>query len=116
MILPFEQHEDDALLDVVLISRARLARNISGEPFVNRANREEQIRIRDSIASALRGLPELGLHWFDPETAPSAEGQVLLERHLVSPKFLEPGPHRLAGYREDARLSVMINEEDHLRI
>ena len=54
MILPFEQHEDDGLLDVVLISRARLARNISGEPFVNRANREEQIRIRDGIASALR--------------------------------------------------------------
>ena len=47
MILPFEQHEDDALLDVVLISRARLARNMTGEPFVNRANREDQLRIRD---------------------------------------------------------------------
>ena len=87
---------------MVLISRARLARNISGEPFVNRA---ADIRFAFATApSALRGLPELGLHWFDPETAPSAEVQGA-GAALGQSQVPEPGPHRLAGYREDARVS-----------
>ena len=107
MILPFEQHEDDGLLDVVLISRA-------GWPGISQANPssiEPTVKNRfhrDSIASAFEDFPNL---------TPVADPEPLLRRKdkcCWSGTWSAPSPrarpHRLAGYREDARLSV-----DHQR-
>ncbi len=102
---------------IVLSSRIRLARNLTGHPFTYRANPDERAQIfeqiRDSIRKA-RGMKRARVIRLDRTS--SLDRQFLLERHLISPDLAKArGPRGVAiGNRE--LLSVMINEEDHMRI
>ena len=44
------------------------------------------------------------------------EKQALAERHLISPQMIDGSVHRALLLSQDNRISIMINEEDHLRI
>ncbi len=107
--------------DVVLSTRVRLARNVDGYAFTGRARDGERLRVLVQVREALQVLPGLNdslLVRID-ELGP-ADRALLFERHLVSKELagLEP-QHPLrtgaAVYLSDG-LSVMINEEDHLRL
>lgn len=119
---------EGAHADVVLSSRVRLARNLAGFPFASRADETQRLRIldlsREAIRQSLRGTQAgTGLLWLNVhDTAPS-ERALLVERHLIS-KQLQRG--RAAAIGEDPRgaavslpaerVSIMVNEEDHIRI
>jgi protein arginine kinase len=107
--------------DIVLSTRVRLARNLQGHAFGPRArvNDREAVlkRFRASIprAESLKGgtlleLPEL----------PARTRRILLERRLVTRDLLgdADGPARGTAVHlsDDGPVSVMINEEDHLRV
>ncbi|ACX53028.1 ATP:guanido phosphotransferase [Ammonifex degensii KC4] len=107
--------------DVVVSSRVRLARNLKDFFFPHRlkpAQKEEvlhAVRVaanRPEVASRVGKLELVRLVDLTP-----VERQILVEKHLVSPDFIKGD---LAGrgllLREDEVVSVMINEEDHLRI
>lgn len=112
--------------DVVLSSRVRLARNLSGCHFSLKATRRDRQRTlelcRDRILQA--NLCER-IVWVDLHDAPPIERALLVERHLIS-KQLSRGrsgtspaaddPRAVAISIPDERLSIMVNEEDHLRI
>jgi protein arginine kinase len=97
--------------DVVLSARVRLARNVDGYAFTGRARDGERLRVLAQVRDGLVvRVDELG----------AGERAMLFERHLVSKELagLEPQHPLRSGaavYLSDG-LSVMINEEDHLRL
>ncbi|MBN8643809.1 MAG: protein arginine kinase [Planctomycetes bacterium] len=106
--------------DVVLSSRVRLARNFAGFRFVARCTKEERSQIaRAAKAHALSGevWHAGGVIWIDLNDTPEIERQVLVERHLISQQHAKGSePRGVAISVPDERLSIMVNEEDHLRI
>ena len=103
--------------DIVISSRIRLARNVSGHSFLSRANLKDRSRLEEVIRDRLMG-PEVSteVSYFSLPDLSSVDRQFLVERHLISREHaLGKGPRGVAmSPREN--LSVMINEEDHLRI
>lgn len=103
--------------DMVVSTRVRLARNLHGVPFTHRA-RDEQLHgvllnvTRSALASS--GL-EGGLLLRMDELGP-VERQILVERHLVSHELGDGARPRGIVVGDGERLSLMINEEDHLRL
>ena len=105
--------------DVVLSSRVRLARNLVGLPFPGRADLGQLAEIRQRIDAALADLgTELGqpVDRIALEQLTALQREVLIEKRLISEKFAEVQPHRLAYITRDTRISILINEDDHLRI
>ncbi len=103
--------------DVIVSSRVRLARNIAGHTFMSRASlserREMVEELRQAVDKALSGTPS---QYFDLETMDALDRQVLVERHLVSREHAEAEGPRGVAVALDETVSVMINEEDHLRM
>ncbi len=103
--------------DVVLSSRVRLARNLAAEPFVHRCDdtrcRSITLLIRDAL---LQGDGDEIMSWVDLETATSHDRQLLVERHLISRNHAEATLPRGVAVADDETMSVMVNEEDHVRM
>lgn len=108
--------------DIVISSRIRLARNLSGFPFLTRATDQDRRTIQDSvqqIASELFGpeSPEKGNYYFvDIQPLETLDRQYLLERQLISKELVESEGPRAALIDREERFCIMVNEEDHLRI
>jgi len=102
---------------VVVSSRVRLARNFRGFPFVRRASEAQRREILNLAQVTLNspGVTE-GLEWVDLSRAPERRLRLLVERHLISAQHAEAKIHRAAAISRDESLSIMVNEEDHLRM
>jgi protein arginine kinase len=114
--------------DVIISSRVRLARNVAGHCFMSRASLAEQRELagelQPAVVDAVQAVtkhigPAMGASeatWYDLETIPALDKQLLVERHLISREHAESeGPHGVAVAGGES-LSVMVNEEDHLRM
>lgn len=102
--------------DVVLSSRIRLARNISGFPFIPKANKQEKESIVKKVKELLPhigyGLTCVRLADMDDITRMS-----LVEKHVISPRFaLSKDETSAMLVNEEETISIMINEEEHLKI
>ncbi|MDP6986769.1 MAG: ATP--guanido phosphotransferase [Phycisphaerales bacterium] len=110
---PSPTHDED----VVLSSRARIARNISGMPFVHTASEDQR---REAIARVLPAMESAATveptDWIDLETAPTLRRRLLFEQHLISRQHADAKGPRGVAVAEDRAMSVMVNEEDHVRI
>ncbi len=103
--------------DEILSTRVRLARNIRDARFVARCREEELSDIFQRVGAALRGSTSLkGGMVRAVEELGVLDRQFLLERHLVSHDMAAEARHRGVAVGPDESLSVMVNEEDHLRI
>ncbi|NLE65423.1 MAG: protein arginine kinase [Elusimicrobia bacterium] len=102
---------------IVLSSRVRLARNLTGFPFTNRAQKQDLEAILDLMKQVLPGIDLFkGSTLFRLQDLDTIDRQFLVERHLMSHEHAaNPQGKGLVVSPEEA-LSVMINEEDHLRI
>ena len=100
--------------DVVVSSRARLARNLAGFPFVNQASGDQCREILRLVKSL--DLADSPMQWLDVVELEPPERELLVERHLVSRNFIEADTPRGVLIGDGERLSVMVNEEDHLRM
>jgi protein arginine kinase len=102
---------------IVLSTRIRLARNLSGVPFTHRARDEQLMGVLGNVERAVRSsaafTQPITLHMSDMSTL---ERQVLVERHLVSHELGDGTRPRGIAIAADEKVSVMINEEDHLRL
>ncbi len=102
---------------IAVSSRVRLARNLRGHAFPDWAGEEENVRVWRAIEPVLRALPSMD----SPVSAGNDEmtdfeRQILVERHLASREHARKGRGSGIVMRADERLSVMVNEEDHLRM
>ena len=106
--------------DVVISSRIRLARNLAGFPFVNRANVRQGVDILEAAKGRITSCRHLGegLFWVDMRDSPRLDRELLVERHLVSRQLVSAGEQTPRGVAigADETFAIMVNEEDHLRI
>jgi protein arginine kinase len=101
----------------VLTSRIRLARNLRRHPFPGWAKREERAAALELIRPAVEALPAMK-DGFSQElsTLNPVQKQVLVERHLISREHAARGDGSAAVIERRQTFSLMINEEDHLRM
>ncbi|MCH2136448.1 MAG: protein arginine kinase [Phycisphaerales bacterium] len=103
--------------DVVLSSRVRLARNVAGECFVHRCSESAHRAMLGMLQQVmLRGDLDETLNWVDLETVSAHDRQLLVERHLISRHLAETNIPRGVAIADDETMSVMVNEEDHVRM
>lgn len=104
--------------DIVLTSRIRLARNIKKIKFPTIFSREDASEIIEILNKRLQdqGVLELEkLELLKMDTLQPLEKRVLVEKHLISPQLVEL-EHSACILSENEEISIMLNEEDHIRI
>lgn len=103
--------------DVVMSCRVRLARNVAGFPFVNKASQPQCHELLNLVRPVLLSSDIApGMIWVDLNQAPMRDRRLLFERHLISKHLAEADHRRAVAISGDETLSIMINEEDHLRM
>lgn len=102
---------------VVITSRIRLARNLNGVSFPGWAKKAERCEILAKVWPKVEGLKEMK-NGFSRQLSDlsSLQKQVMVERHLISREQAARGLGSAAVVDRGQRLSLMINEEDHLRM
>jgi protein arginine kinase len=99
--------------DVVVSSRARFARNVVGFPFPHCCDADTLRRIEDAVVAACRTAP---VAMDATRRLTEAERDFMLGSRLISPEFEHREPGRALVLDQSRTLSVMVNEEDHLRV
>ena len=103
--------------DIVITSRIRLARNLNDHPFPGWAEHEARTEVMQIVRPVLENLDEMKKAFSEEMTELSAiEKQVLVERHLVSREHAAKGPGCATVMNRNQTISIMVNEEDHLRM
>lgn len=103
--------------DLVISTRVRLARNLSNHRFPYHANSKERHTIFTEIADVLRHKKEFSaFSLINCAVIPPLDQQLLLEKRLISPDLLTVEGDRGVAIENSRHTSIMINEEDHLRL
>ncbi len=103
--------------DIVISSRIRLARNVSDYPFPPRAEESKSKEVGEFLKekiSQLKTTPKLA--FVDVGSLNKLDRQFLVERQLISREHAESSGWRGANIGDQETVSLMINEEDHLRM
>ncbi len=103
--------------DIVISSRIRLARNLANFPFVSRASTDEKTQISDEVRAGIKETARTRpLSFVDLEVLPTLDRQFLMERQLISREQAGGDGNRGVAFAKEENISLMINEEDHLRM
>src|SRR6266403_3623220 len=103
--------------DIVISSRIRLARNLSSFPFTNRSSTHQKAESEQYLKGRLDKLefnPRLD-YLSLPGLSP-LDRQLLVERQLVSRELANSGGPRGVAVAPNEIISIMVNEEDHIRL
>lgn len=104
--------------EIVISSRVRIARNIEGITFPYLASDAQTRQIQDLVSGVAASQKE-SFRQFEllpMENLASLERELLVEKHLASPFLARESQHGALLLRRDEAVSIMINEEDHIRI
>ena len=105
--------------DVAISSRIRLARNLEAYPFTPRMSHAQGTEILEKVKNAVFNGSDAearDLLYIEIQALTPIEKQMLVEKHLISPDFAQGESSRAAIISKDERISIMVNEEDHLRL
>ncbi len=106
--------------DTVAVStRIRLARNLSEFPFCSIMNKEEIASLNEKVKTAIldSNTPfAKQLKFIYMDTVPEIEKYAMVERHIISPEFASKSSGKAIILSSDESISIMVGEEDHLRI
>ncbi len=103
--------------DIVISSRIRLARNLANFPFIRKCTDQDRAQAERAIRERIHEIPECdGLTYVDVATLDDVDRQFLVERQLISREHAEAEGARSVAVDAGEKFSLMINEEDHLRI
>ena len=102
--------------DIVLSTRVRLARNLTEYPFPARLDESQKKDIANLVNNILSEDKTYDLDFIDMSDLSSAETVSLAEKHLISPEFACDTLGRSLLLSKDEDISIMICEEDHIRI
>lgn len=105
--------------DVAISSRIRLARNLVAYPFTPRMTGDQSSEILGKVKEAVfsSNSEELGeLKYYEMNSLKPTDKQLLVEKHLISPDFAEGERNRAVIVSKNEIISIMVNEEDHLRL
>lgn len=99
--------------DTVLSCRVRLARNLAGLPFPQNMTAAQFKALVAQVNDAINTNKDFLL--MRMAELPGRERRLLVERHLVSPDLVKC-EEAAALINKDETISIMVGEEDHLRI
>ncbi len=103
--------------DIVISSRLRLARNLAGFPFLTRIDADQRAELEELLRSKLTGSRIANdLLYVDLKKADVIDRLCLVERHLISKDHASGEGERGVALSTREAVSIMVNEEDHLRI
>ena len=101
--------------DIVFSTRIRVARNLAGFPFMSQADADTRAQLVQTLKAA---LTETGhnLTFINVESLDELDAQLLVERQLISRELAQAEGARGVVIGEGESISVMLNEEDHVRM
>jgi len=108
--------------DVVISTRVRLARNILGHAFCSSAGKSELHQIAAAVENAMAKISEYKNSRLSKvsiirlEDIGPIDREFLIERHLISRDLAEKNGTGKVIVDEEEVVSMMINEEDHIRL
>jgi protein arginine kinase len=103
--------------DIVMSSRIRLARNLADFPFIRRCNDQDRAAIEKSIRAAMKKVADWKESLYvDVAGLQDVDRQFLVERQLISRELADGQGPRGALIDAGETFSIMVNEEDHLRL
>lgn len=98
---------------IVISSRIRLARSLKNYPFPPLLKGESGYRVIKDIADVVLPLGDYKV--FTMEQLPALDAEVMQEKHLISSNLMENKENGAVVLSQDESVSIMINEEDHIR-
>lgn len=98
----------------VVTTRIRLARNLSTYPFPVRMSKEQKSKLCDEVSEVAKSIMDFDR--IDMQNLTKTQAVSLVEQHLISPEFITDPVGKTLLLSKDREVSIMINEEDHLRI
>ncbi|MGB4440181.1 MAG: protein arginine kinase [Sedimentibacter sp.] len=101
--------------DIVITSRIRLARNLKNYKFPIKMTGEESDKVISEVNSAVK-KQNLNYKLTYMKDLSDIEKNVLIENHLISPALAEKKEAAALLLSPDQKVSIMLNEEDHIRI
>lgn len=103
--------------DIIMSTRIRLARNLKGYRFpISFVEEEAQLIDEQVMKSLLATNNDLQFSYFTMKDLPFTQRQLLVEKHLISPNLAKRDIGAAVYLTADESVSVMVNEEDHIRI
>src|SRR3989338_275358 len=103
--------------EIIFSSRIRLARNLTGITFPNRANSGQREKVFKAMQEVYPHIKRFKDSFFiNMDELSGLDGQFLVERHLIAQEHLAEQSGRGLIVSSDEEISIMINEEDHLRM
>ncbi|HAL74575.1 MAG TPA: protein arginine kinase [Clostridiales bacterium] len=105
--------------DVIISSRIRLARDLDHYPFPHRMDSQQARQAADEITEAFFNKDKERKRSYlllELETLSEEDQQALAEKRLISSDLASKGVGRRVIISRDESVSIMINEEDHIRI
>ena len=102
--------------EVVISSRIRLTRNIREIPFINKMKKEDFEKVLSITENAINSIG-YGLKFMLLKNMDDITKFSLVEKHLITPEFaLNKNGYGALAINDEENISIMINEEDHIRI
>jgi len=102
---------------IVMSSRVRLARNLKDSAFPGWAKKNERVKVLETIRPAVESLPQMKDAFSEAmDNLGALDRQILVERHLISREHAAKSAGSGLVLNSEETFSVMINEEDHLRM
>ena len=105
--------------DIVISTRVRLARNLKDYPFPCRLGTQGREKVIESVRDALlNGNSAIAgdFRFIRMSELEAQQSVSLVEKRLVSPEFISSSEGRALLLSKDESLSIMLNEEDHIRL
>lgn len=105
--------------EIVISSRIRIARNVSTYPFPMLSTNQQSKEVLDQVTASLNNEDLSTISHFDLlllSDLSELEKRVLVEKHLISPNLANESRNGAVILSENESVSIMVNEEDHLRI
>lgn len=105
--------------DIAVSTRIRIARNLKNVPFPARINDKILKEINDKIKTAVNNIDNSicgPLTIIEMNDVSDEEAYAMVERHIISPEFAASRKNKILIISSDERVSIMVCEEDHIRI
>lgn len=103
--------------NIVISSRIRLARNLSKYPFPHWADKKASEDVMNLCKRAIKNSNFLKNTLFlKLSELDNLDKQFLIERHLMSPELAIKADSKAVAISEEEIVSIMVNEEDHMRV
>ena len=109
--------EKNSKENIVVSTRIRLARNLEGLPFPSKMTNEQRENLNKKIKKVIDESEfSKTLKFIDMSDIPEMQVFAMMERHIISPEFATSKQKRGIILSPDESISIMIGEEDHIRI